>query len=266
MGSTSRGAVRWQRILLSCAVHAAVLIAAVVVANETVPPEPMQAASSFALVYAQAEPATIVSPPPAPAAPPVPVPQQLAPPSVPSPPTVARVIPPQPEAAPATAKVPDVPSVAMQQPAVAPERMPLPPVPPSHPPAPRRAVAAEASKLAPPPRTPEAAQPAAQTQPAVAAAGPSVPARPVAGMAADRPPAYPEIARRRGEQGRVLLRVNVSADGQPVEVDVAQTSGYPTLDEAAQSAVRSWRFIPATRAGTPIAAVADVPVRFRLEN
>jgi protein TonB len=85
-------------------------------------------------------------------------------------------------------------------------------------------------------------------------------------MESDRPPAYPEIARRRGEQGRVLLRVNVSAEGQPIEVDVAQTSGYPALDQAAQSAVRRWKFIPAMRAGTPITAMADVPVRFRLED
>lgn len=263
MVTTSGGSVHWQRVTLSCVAHAAVLVAAWMLAEETIPPEPMQAGSTFALVYAPAEPAAVVSPPPAPAAPPVPVPQQLAPPAVPPPPTIARLIPPEPEAAPAIAQVPDVPSVAMQQPVIAPERMPVPPVPPQHPPVPRRAVAALAAKPVASPPPSEAAQPAPQ---AVVAAGPSVPARPVSGMASDRPPIYPEIARRRGEQGRVLLRVNVSADGQPIEVDVAQTSGYPTLDAAAQSAVRGWRFIPAMQAGTPIAAVADVPVRFRLEN
>jgi protein TonB len=263
---TRSGSVRWQRILLSFAAHAAVLTAAVILVSETVPPEPLSAVSTFALVYAPAESATAVSPPPIPAAPPVPVPQQLAPPEVPTPPTVAHVIPPQPEPSPAIAQVPAIPSVAMEQPTIVPERMPLPPVPPPHPPAPRRAVAAATPQPVPPPPTTEAAQPAPQAQPAVAAAGPSVPARPVTGMASDRPPVYPEIARRRGEQGRVLLRVNVSADGRPIEVDVAQTSGYPTLDEAAQSAVRHWRFVPAMQAGAPIEAVADVPVRFRLDN
>lgn len=263
---TRSGSVRWQRILLSCAAHAAVLTAAVILVYETVPPEPLPAVSTFALVYAPAELATAVSPPPIPAAPPVPVPQQLAPPEVPTPPTVAHVIPPQPGPSPAIAQVPAVPSVAMEQPTVVPERMPLPPVPPPHLPAPRPAVAAATPQPVPPPPTTEAAQPAPQAQPAVAAAGPSVPARPVTGMASDRPPVYPEIARRRGEQGRVLLRVNVSADGRPIEVDVAQTSGYPTLDEAAQSAVRHWQFVPAMQAGSPIEAVADVPVRFRLDN
>jgi len=85
-------------------------------------------------------------------------------------------------------------------------------------------------------------------------------------MENNRAPIYPAIALRRGEQGRVMLRVSVSADGAPLEVDVAQTSGFPSLDSAALSAVRQWRFVPATQAGRPIAAIADVPVRFRIEN
>ena len=269
MVRASGGSMRWQRIVLSAAIHAVVLATAVMLVRQVVPPEPLPAGASFALVYAPAVPAASpsVPPPPVPAAPSVPVPQQLAVPEVPTPPTIAHVVPLQPEPAPAIAKVPDVPSVAMQEPSVAPQHMPLPPVPPPHPSAPRRAAAAAPPRPAPSsPPTTEAAQPAPQAQPAIVAAGPSVPARPVAGMASDRAPVYPEIARRRGEQGRVLLRVSVSPEGQAVEVDVAQTSGYPTLDEAAQSAVRGWRFIPAMQAGTPIAAVADVPVRFRLEN
>jgi protein TonB len=98
------------------------------------------------------------------------------------------------------------------------------------------------------------------------ATGPLIPPRPVAGMATNRAPSYPEIALRRGEQGRVTLRVSVSADGRPLEVDVAKTSGYPSLDSAALSAVRQWRFVPATQAGSAVAAVAEVPVRFRIDN
>jgi protein TonB len=96
--------------------------------------------------------------------------------------------------------------------------------------------------------------------------GPLLPARPVAGMESDRPPAYPESARRRGQQGRVLLQVNVSTDGLPVTVSVAASSGYASLDAAAVTAVEQWRFVPATRGGTPVAAVAEVPVRFRLTD
>jgi protein TonB len=85
-------------------------------------------------------------------------------------------------------------------------------------------------------------------------------------METNRAPTYPEVARRRGEQGRVMLRVSVSPDGMPLEVAVMGTSGHPSLDAAAQSAVRQWRFIPATQAGRTVAAVAEVPIRFQLSN
>lgn len=85
-------------------------------------------------------------------------------------------------------------------------------------------------------------------------------------METNRPPTYPPSALRRGEQGNVMLRVDVSAAGMPTDVDLAQSSGYRSLDTAALAAVRQWRFNPATQAGTPVAAIAKVPVQFRLEN
>lgn len=107
------------------------------------------------------------------------------------------------------------------------------------------------------------AQPVAKAE---ATGAPLIPARPVAGMESDRPPAYPELARRRGEQGRVVVKVDVSAEGSPLEVSVAQGSGFAVLDAAALGAVKQWRFVPATRGGTPVAAVAQVPIRFRLAD
>ena len=131
------------------------------------------------------------------------------------------------------------------------------PAPVEHPP-PRRVAVARPLAVAP-------AQPAVAPVPApAAAAAPLLPAHPVAGMESDRPPVYPEVARRRGQQGRVVLEVSVSAEGMPVSVRVAQSSGYPSLDTAAQTAVERWRFVPATRGGAPVSAVAEVPVRFRL--
>jgi periplasmic protein TonB len=85
-------------------------------------------------------------------------------------------------------------------------------------------------------------------------------------MASDRPPVYPEMARLRGEQGRTVLRVSVDPDGRPDTVSIAVSSGYPILDSAALSAVRDWRFVPATRGNTPVPAIAEVPVKFQLEN
>ena len=85
-------------------------------------------------------------------------------------------------------------------------------------------------------------------------------------MESDRPPDYPDLARRRGEQGRVLLRVEVSMDGRPLAVSVARSSGFGILDSAAQDAIRAWRFVPATEGGRPVQAIAEVPIQFRLEN
>ncbi len=79
-------------------------------------------------------------------------------------------------------------------------------------------------------------------------------------------PAYPPLARKLGFEGLVVLRVQVSADGAPEQVAVAQTSGAPMLDEAALKAVQGWTFVPARRGDTPVAHVVDVPIRFQLKN
>jgi TonB family protein len=85
-------------------------------------------------------------------------------------------------------------------------------------------------------------------------------------MQTNRAPIYPATALRRGEQGRVMLRVAVSVDGTPIDVGLAETSGHPSLDTAALMAVRQWRFNPATQAGRPVPAIAEVPIRFRIDN
>ncbi|MBV5336265.1 energy transducer TonB, partial [bacterium] len=80
------------------------------------------------------------------------------------------------------------------------------------------------------------------------------------------PPHYPATARRRGLEGRVLLRVRVNASGEVETVEVLDGSGAPSLDDAATEAVRRWSFRPAQRLGVAVAAVVDVPVRFRLND
>jgi protein TonB len=80
------------------------------------------------------------------------------------------------------------------------------------------------------------------------------------------PPAYPDLARRRGWEGRVVLRVTVDATGRAAAVAVGSTSGHAVLDAAAAAAVRNWRFEPARLAGVPVIAAVDVPVSFRLTD
>ena len=47
------------------------------------------------------------------------------------------------------------------------------------------------------------------------------------------PPAYPRMSRRMGEQGTVLLRVFISAEGRAEKAEIRTSSGYARLDEAA---------------------------------
>ena len=80
------------------------------------------------------------------------------------------------------------------------------------------------------------------------------------------PPRYPLLARRRGLEGRVVLKVRVSAKGDPLSVKVAESSGHSVLDRRARQAVREWEFEPARRGGRPVAGTVKVPVRFTLSR
>jgi protein TonB len=90
------------------------------------------------------------------------------------------------------------------------------------------------------------------------------PTEPLALRSGNAPPVYPEPARRRGWEGRVVLRVLVDVTGLPTDVAVGTSSGYRMLDDAAIAAVRRWRFEPARFAGVPVIASVNVPVTFRL--
>jgi protein TonB len=87
----------------------------------------------------------------------------------------------------------------------------------------------------------------------------------VAALSNPKPP-YPLAARRRGIEGRVMLRAQVRADGSCAEVWVKRSSGHDVLDAAALDTVRRWRFVPAQRAGRAVDAWVEVPIVFRLEH
>lgn len=79
-------------------------------------------------------------------------------------------------------------------------------------------------------------------------------------------PPYPALARRAGEQGRVVLRVLVNPGGNADEVEIRTSSGHRRLDESARDTVRRWRFIPAKRGDEPVPAWVLIPISFRLEG
>ena len=79
-------------------------------------------------------------------------------------------------------------------------------------------------------------------------------------------PPYPDVSRRRGEEGTVYVRITLTADGRITTVQLDRSSGMARLDEAALSAVRAWRFTPATRGGQGVSTSVVVPVKFQLRS
>jgi protein TonB len=181
-------------------------------------------------------------------APETPVPETPAPP---------RPVPPPPRPMPATpppAPVPP-PVMAVTSPAVAP--------------APIAAPLPEAAAVTPPP-LPQASTPAVVpapvSAPVPAPEPPLVSARFNADYLQNPKPVYPRISRRRGEQGKVVLRVFVSADGSPGKIELRTGSGYQRLDQAAREAVTHWRFVPAKRGEQAVSAWVVVPIVFSLNS
>jgi protein TonB len=75
---------------------------------------------------------------------------------------------------------------------------------------------------------------------------------------------YPESARRRGEQGAVVLRLTLAHDGRVLDADLRHGSGSDVLDDAALDLLRDAR-LPAAGPDDPPRLVIDKPIRFHLD-
>ena len=77
-------------------------------------------------------------------------------------------------------------------------------------------------------------------------------------------PVYPELARRRRQEGLVLLAVKITAQGRAERVEIKKSSGFSLLDNAAVEAVCDWEFQPARIGSLALESEIEVPVRFEL--
>jgi TonB family protein len=75
-------------------------------------------------------------------------------------------------------------------------------------------------------------------------------------------PPYTEEARHAKLEGTVLLSVTVAADGTVTEVKVTRPLGKG-LDESAVKTLKTWKFLPAMKAGKPVAWTGVVEVSFK---
>jgi len=165
------------------------------------------------------------------------------------------------------------------------ELIPLPPAPPPPPSAPEPRPVQEIVRPVAPVVPPPIVQVAAPTPPpiqtvtkapppepapvAVAkadspAVAPSLPSTPLNAMPGNPPLKYPLEARRKHQQGAVRLRVVIDTDGRVAEISVAKSSGYESIDQAALSVTRKWRFQPQIDGGRPVMAVGYITQTFAL--
>lgn len=131
-------------------------------------------------------------------------------------------------------------------------------------------VAAQMPTVPPPlpiPAVEAPSTPGAKIAPVAAEAAPTISAARFDAAYLQNPkPVYPPISRRLGEEGKVMLRVRVNADGHPAKVDLEKSSNFERLDEAARQTVARWRFVPAKRGDEAIETSVIVPIVFRLDG
>lgn len=80
-------------------------------------------------------------------------------------------------------------------------------------------------------------------------------------------PTYPAAAKAAGINGVVVVRYDVTRDGLVVNAVVESSEPAGVFDEAALTAVRSWRFNPQIVDHKPQPVVGIVsPIRFRVDG
>lgn len=236
---TSEHPGRWYlaSFLVAAGAHAALFAAipsrppaVAIAADEAAPSVEVELVAVVEEPESEPEPEPVAELPPEPTPPPEPEPTPEPPPE-PTPPPPVPV---------------STPEMALPEPTATPP-----------PPKPKPKVAPAPKKPAPPAKAPPKP-----------AAGPSKPSGAIREAKPDaprnRPPHYPETARRNGWHGRVIVRATVSEAGRVSHVELRRSSGYGALDQSALQAVRGWRFLPRTVGGQPVGATIDVPVTFSL--
>ena len=77
-------------------------------------------------------------------------------------------------------------------------------------------------------------------------------------------PLYPRSARERGVEGKVSVKVWVTAEGTVERAEVVKGSGSELLDRAAHESALEASFKPALKAGVPTAAEKTIVITFSL--
>jgi protein TonB len=251
---------------LSVAGHAVCLALLILLLPTKIPPVPEPLATGGLEV--------VFAPLPKPEEPQPPVQAEIPPPQAETPPPEPEPMPPP----------PDEPIAASEPPPPAPEApAPVVETPPLTPPKPvvkppPKPVRHHLEQAAPNP-TPAPSQPtqAAVAAPQTAYAPTPIPApvpsaevspgyRALLSAWLESHKRYPDSARQRSEEGRVVLRFAVDRSGRVLDFAVAQSSGYPDLDSSIQEMMRGAILPPFPATMTQSRIEVSVTIRFSLSR
>ena len=124
-------------------------------------------------------------------------------------------------------------------------------------------VLSENEPVAPPPQAPEAAV----APPAPMPLGPVTLSAELSVVCPESSaPSYPPLSHRLGEEGKLMLRVELDESGHISVAQVINSSGFKRLDEAALAAVKTWRCNPPRRNGQPVRAIVQQSFNFVLHG
>ena len=75
-------------------------------------------------------------------------------------------------------------------------------------------------------------------------------------------PSYPEVQKRRHQQGRVIFRAVIGEDGNVHDLNLIE--GECAFAKSASEAVKKWRYSPTTLNGEPVAVDTTITVTYQL--
>lgn len=116
------------------------------------------------------------------------------------------------------------------------------------------------------PRQPVIGEPVIKDQPPTSIDPPKAPVQIAARLDArsELQPAYPPSEQRMGNEGAVIVRVLIGADGRVKKVEKVSAGSEAFFRATERQALRYWRFKPATLDGQPIESWQQMTVRFQL--
>ncbi len=78
-------------------------------------------------------------------------------------------------------------------------------------------------------------------------------------------PDYSYVAQKKGQQGKVVIRLQINKDGRVEEARIIEKSGYSEIDNSVERIARTWR-IRLVKFGQNIYGTADITISFKLKR